>query len=430
MHIYKIAAVALALCLPCAGHAAPNILLIIADDMGLDTSRCYAVGDQQANMPILEQLCAEGLVFDQAYSAPVCSPTRATIMTGKYGFRTGVGGAIPPRGGSGLSPDEFSLFDALNETEYASAVVGKWHLASSPDDLDHPAEMGVTDYFGMISGGVRSYYNWQGVENGTRNDVDGYTTTVLTDRAINWIGERQTPWFLWLAYNAPHTPFHVPPRTLYTGENLKDDETAIRENPLPYYNAMLEALDTEVGRLFDSMSDETRENTIVIFIGDNGTPGQVSRQLYGARRSKGSIYQGGTAVPMIVSGPGVEGGRTEALVNTTDLNATILALAGADPDGAVSDGIDLNTILKGETGSREFAYVEHFGDGGMPVDVMGWAIRDAQYMLVAPDGDAEQMFDIANDPLSQFDLLSATLTPELNQRVLALRAAYQDLRGD
>ena len=167
-----------------AAASKPNILLVIADDMGLDASNCYAVGNSQAPMPNLESLCNQGLVFDNAYAAPVCSPTRATLMTGRYGFRTGVGTAITRRGGSGLSTDETSLFDLLASTDYAKAVIGKWHLAPSPRDYSHPAELGVDDYFGLMSGGIRDYYNWTAVENGRPVDVRGYSTTVLTDRAV------------------------------------------------------------------------------------------------------------------------------------------------------------------------------------------------------------------------------------------------------
>lgn len=172
----------LAVLLPTVAHPAPNILLIIADDMGLDASRCYSVGSNHAHMPTVERLYSEGLVFENAYSAPVCSPTRSTIMTGKYGFRTGVGAAIAMKGGgAGLAPDETSLFNVLSETPYRSAVIGKWHLASSPDDLDHPARLGVSEYFGLFSGGVRDYFKWNAVEDGKRVQVTNYATTRLRE---------------------------------------------------------------------------------------------------------------------------------------------------------------------------------------------------------------------------------------------------------
>ncbi len=180
----------------------PNILLIIADDMGLDASTCYAVGNQQAKMPNIQAMCDSGLVFDNAYSAPVCTPTRATIMTGQYSFRTGTGGAIPRDGNNGLSPDVTSLFDVLKDTDYSANLIGKWHLAVSDAGTNHPAELGVPNYWGLYKGGANpSYWEWRGVDNGTPIDVTEYATTAFTDRAIDWIGAQDAdrPWFLWLA---------------------------------------------------------------------------------------------------------------------------------------------------------------------------------------------------------------------------------------
>lgn len=128
----------------------PNILLIIADDMGLDASNCYKVGNQQATMPNIKAMCESGLVFDNAYSAPVCTPTRATIMTGQYSFRTGTGGAIPRDGNNGLSSDVTSLFDVLSETNYSANLIGKWHLAGSDAGLKQPAELGIPNYWGLF----------------------------------------------------------------------------------------------------------------------------------------------------------------------------------------------------------------------------------------------------------------------------------------
>lgn len=409
-------------------HAAPNILLVIADDMGLDASNCYDVGKSQANMPNIEKLCASGLVFDNAYSAPVCSPTRSTIMTGQYGFRTGVGAAIPKRNASnGLSPDETSLFDVLSSTPYSTNVIGKWHLASSNSDLNHPNELGVPDYFGLMSGGIPDYFNWQAVENGKLVQVTTYSTTELTNQSIDWISQQENPWFLWLAYNAPHAPFHLPPADLHTAHDLKADKSSVDANPLPYYNAMLEALDTEVGRMLDTLSTEVRENTVVIFIGDNGTPGQISRDFYGRKRTKGSIYEGGTHIPFIVQGPGFEHGRSPALVNTTDLFSTIAELAGATNEAP--DSISLLPIVRGETSGRANAYIEHFSDSaGKRPDVFGWAMRDQRYKLVAAEDQQEELYDLDNDPLEKNNLLAGNSSASITAIAEELRKAYEDLR--
>ncbi|MGL4236369.1 sulfatase-like hydrolase/transferase [Tabrizicola sp.] len=424
MHLRLMLCAAMVFATPAAAQETPNILLIIADDFGLDASSCYDVRGNQATMPNIDALCAAGMVFENAYAAPTCSPTRATIMTGRYGFRTGVGTAIPRDGGVGLSADEVSLFDVLNETGYASAVIGKWHLAGSDAGMDHPADLGVTDYFGLYSGAIPDYYSWSGIENGKTVKVEGYATTVLTDRAVDWVAAQQSPWFLWLAYNAPHAPFHVPPADLHSADDLADDKASIDANPLPYYNAALEALDDEIGRLLASMPEDVRDNTVIIFIGDNGTPGQVTGDFYGDRGAKGGIFEGGTHVPFIVQGPGVAAGRSEALVNTADLHATIAALAGAATD--TGDSYDIGPALTGGEGARAFAYVEHFLGGGQAEGrgEFGWAIRDKQYKLVAVDGQDQMLFDLAADPLEQTDLLAGEPSAEVQAKVTELQAAY------
>lgn len=138
---------------------------------------------------------------------------------------------------------------------------------------------------------MRSYWNWTLTENGTQTKQDTYITSKFTDLAIDWTQKQNNPWFLWLAYTAPHTPFHLPPNELHSQNNLENTEEAIEKNPLPYYQAMLESLDTEIGRLLDSMSQEERENTLIIFMGDNGTPNQVIQAPYEKRKAKGSLYQ-------------------------------------------------------------------------------------------------------------------------------------------
>ncbi|WP_371171494.1 sulfatase-like hydrolase/transferase [Aliiroseovarius sp. 2305UL8-7] len=412
------------LLLPMSAEARPNILLLIADDMGIDASNCYSLGDQQAPMPNVEAMCANGLVFENTYAAPTCSPTRATIMSGLYGFRTGVGAPVAADGSDALSADTPTLFDAMSPAGYASNVIGKWHISGVDMGYDQPAQMGVSDYFGLYRGGVQDYWNWTAIENEKEVEIDGYATTVLTDRAIDWIDEQDTPWFLWLAYNAPHSPFHLPPADLHSFDNLPDDETAVNENPLPYYQAMLEALDTEIGRLIGSMSEEERQNTVVIFIGDNGTPNQVIGDLFGTHQAKATIYDSGTHVPMVVTGPGIPAGRTDAFVNTTDLHATIAGLAGAEV--STPDSFDLAPVLSGEAGTREVAYIEHFTNretkGG---GVYGWAIREGQYRLVAPEAQDMELYDLSADPTEQENLLANGGATEFQQIAESLQAARE-----
>lgn len=418
---------------PLAAHASPNILLIIADDMGIDASRCYSLGNQQAPMPNIEAMCARGMVFENAYAAPLCSPTRATIMTGQYGFRTGVGTAIRRRGRSkGLSADVTSLFDVLATTGYKANLIGKWHLAGAEAPLDHPAELGVPDYFGLFRGGTRDYWRWRAVENGEEVMMNEYATTVFTDRAIDWIRAQQSPWFLWLAYNAPHTPFHVPPAHLHGFDELSDDPDAIRENPLPYYQAALQALDTEIGRLTAAMPRDVRDNTVVMFIGDNGSPNRVARGLYGEHGAKGSIFEGGTHVPFVVSGPGVVRGRTGSFVNTTDLFATIAGYAGIQAQ--TPDSHDIRPILSGGDGSREYVYIEHFSDRPgrrrRRRNAFGWALREGPFKLVQVEGSEPRLYDLSNDPIEAVDLLADGTSSDEAAVVARLEARFKQIRAE
>jgi arylsulfatase A-like enzyme len=389
----------------CQEPAAPNILLVIADDLGLDASSQYAISAEQAVTPVLDRLASEGLVFDNAWSNPTCSPTRAGILTGKYGARTGVLTAVDE-----LSKDETSLQSYIRQHlpgRYADAVIGKWHLGPQPGGLVHPAEMGIGHFAGIIGGGVEDYEDWTLVTNGQRNRESAYVTSKLVDLAVDWTGAQASPWFLWLAFNAPHTPFHLPPADLHD-RDLPGTEEDIEANPLPYYLAAIESMDTEIGRLLDSLDPETRSNTIVIFMGDNGTPSQVAQSPYGRRQAKGSLYQGGVNVPLFISGTGITrvGEREAALVATTDLFTTIAALAGVNVSRA-HDSISFENLL-GEAvqPDRFFQYTEHSTDTGQE-----WAISDSVYKLVESNAGERELYQLSSDPFEASDLFPAGTAP-------------------
>ena len=303
----------------------PNIILIIADDVSKDAIPNYPEGNVKANMPNLQNLMSTGITFDNTWAYSVCTPTRASIITGKYGVKTNV-----IEVGDQISTSEISLQQYINNATnnaYATAIFGKWHISNNPND---PATMGIDNYSGILNGGIQDYYNWNYLENGISINTNEYATSKLTDLAIDWKNQQTKPFFLWMAYNAPHTPFHLAPTNLHSQGTLSTDTASIDSNPLPYYLSALEALDSEMGRLLNSLSTEERNNTIVIFIGDNGSPNQVAQFPYGRRTVKGSLYQGGINVPMVVSGVGVSrmGARETALINTTDFYTTIANIAG------------------------------------------------------------------------------------------------------
>lgn len=381
----------------------PNILFIIADDMGLDATPGYALGTTKPQMPNIENLANAGIIFDNVWSNPTCTPTRSSIITGKYGIRTAV-----TQVGDELSITETSLQKYLddNNAGYNHAVIGKWHL--SENDATHPTKMGVGYYAGLLSGAVASYTNWDFTENEQTSTATEYSTTKFTDLAINWLGQQTEPWFLWLAYNAPHTPFHLPPSNLHTQGNLPDDQASIDANPLPYYMAMIEAMDAEIGRVLSSLSAEELANTIIIFIGDNGTPGQVI-QAYSINRAKGTVYQGGVNVPMIIAGKGVNriNERENALINTTDLFATIGELAGIS-QAEIHDSKSFKALLSDENDSkRNYVYTE----AGSSTGNGGWAIRNATHKYIQFENGDERFYNLSNNPLENPNLLSTNQLP-------------------
>ena len=221
----------------------PNILLIIADDMGLDASPGYNIGSIKPNMPNLQNMISSGVTFNNVWSYPTCTPTRASMLTGKFGFRTNVLKVDDVLATSETSIQRY-LDENTNET-YSHAVIGKWHLSK---DSNHPTNMGIDYYAGFLNGSVQNYSSWSLVENGNTSTSTEYTTTKFTDLAIDWVDDQTQPWFLWLAYNAPHTPFHLPPTNLHSQGYLPDDQASIDANPTPYYMAALEAMDSEIGR--------------------------------------------------------------------------------------------------------------------------------------------------------------------------------------
>ncbi|AUP81491.1 sulfatase [Flavivirga eckloniae] len=379
-------------------NTAPNILLVIADDMGLDATPGYNIGSIKPNMPTLESLTNSGIKFTNLWANPTCSPTRATILTGKYGFRTGVLTASDI-----LSTSEMALqtyIDTNSSTTYNHAVIGKWHLSNN---ATHPNTMGINHFAGLLNGSVQSYWNWNLTINGTTTSSTEYTTSKFTDLAINWINEQTSPWFLWLAYNAPHTPFHLPPDHLHSQGALPSDEASINSNPLPYYMAALEALDSEMGRLINTMSQEERDNTIIIFIGDNGTPNQVV-QVHQSIRAKGSVYQGGVNVPMIISGKDVTRVNVteDALINTTDLFATIANIAGTSTT-EIHDSKSFKTLLSStdNINKRDYVYTES----------EDFTIRNATHKYIYFNDGTEALFNLSDNPLEKPNLLNANQLP-------------------
>jgi arylsulfatase A-like enzyme len=340
-------------------------------------------------------------------------PTRATILTGRYGFRTGVG--APPRP---IRLNEYTVAQALKTLGYSTGCFGKWHLSGPNNgEEDNPNLMGFDHFSGFSGATVGDYFNWEKVVNGVTSQSTHYSTTEITNDAIAWINDQGSQsWFCWLAYNAPHAPFHKPPNDLHSYDALSGSNSDINQNKVPYFEAVVEAMDTEIGRLLGSIDPNVLNNTNIVFIGDNGTPGQALVPPAQRRRVKGTLYQGGVWVPWIMKGPSIP--RTDtmisALVNTVDLFNTIIELAGGTPETIIPAEVVLDSrsvmpllINPGSGSIRDFAMTELFHRD--PEDADGKAIRNDEYKLIRFDSGAESFYHLASDPWEHNDLLEVML---------------------
>lgn len=451
-----------AISLPGSVEATPNILLIIGDDMGVETLSSYGVGESPPPTAALDEMAQEGVRFTNFWSQPICSPTRATMLTGRYGFRTGIGGPIPPQAFGpwpdppeksddapaewmvegrivetvtwGLTEDEYALpmaFKANDHLGYSTAAIGKWHLADARNGwLDHPNRVGFGHFSGLIIGEPHSYFAWNKTVDGKTSGATGYAPTDKVDDAIEWIdAQGDTPWFLWFAFNLPHIPFHLPPpASLQSDYSALDPSTVPDPMSKPHFRAMIEAMDTEIARLLAALDPDIRENTYVIFMGDNGTTSRTISAPF--HQGKNSVYEGGVNVPLIVTGPGVERNAvSEVLVNSTDMFYTIMEMAGVDPEDTVPEGITTDSVsffsaLSNPSGSsrREWIYADAFRGSDGRSDRANYAIRGARYKLLKFRG-VEEFYDLQADPYESDDLLLGDLSGEQ-------RSAYETLKAE
>ena len=416
----------------------PNVLLVIADDLGVDSLNLF-VGNDGPPTPTLDSMANAGVQFTNCWGSPSCSPARAQMLTGRYGFRTGVGapGAVP-------SVDEGTIAQAFKAGGYATACLGKWHLSNATNGGDdNPNLMGFDHYSGSIGGGVGDYSSWNKVENGTQingrnNPVTNYVTSETASDASNWIGQQgNDPWFCWVAFNAPHLPFHLPPANLHSS-TLPGTDADIAANPRDYYLAMVEAMDTEIGRMLSEIDPAVLANTVVVFIGDNGTPGQVPPTPRVLTGSKGSLFEGGVNIPCIVSGLGVvDRGRThDGLISVVDLFATLLDMAGLDasliPDGAATDSLSFAPCLVDPNASiaRNCHFSETFSNTATPGRNDGKTVRLGDWKLIRNDNGNEGLYNLPNENQNlangfltateqeNFDLLNRKLDAILSDALL------------
>lgn len=425
-----------------AAHAAQrNILMIIADDYGVDVAAWVptSLGRLETSpkappQPTLMQLAQQGVTFKVTVQQE-CSPTRSEEMTGRYAFRTGIG-EYERDGGPQLKLSEFTLAEAFNKAglSYQVSAVGKWHLSEGLKDPNLQGFGYYAGYLGAHGGGALGhYYGFTETINGVNHYQPGYATTVQVDKAIGRIQAAKAaakPYFIYLAFNTPHIPYHVPPLALHHEGNLPPFQNGM--NPDPYFRAAVESMDTEIGRLLKSVDLKT---TTVIFFGDNGTARGDIEGPYNPHHGKSSIYQQGIEVPMLIAGAGVAnpGRATNDQVSGVDIFTTTLALAGINQAAVVPPGvkIDGKSIAASVTGTAATGRAYSYSDGFKSNydDMNERSMRDQFFKLIQFGFGKPKLYDLRQDPLEANDLALHAMNAEQLTHYNALKTEIKALTG-
>ena len=384
----------------------PNIIVVVADDLG------YAdVGFQGCKdipTPHLDALAKRGVACTNGYvTHPFCSPTRAALLTGRYQQRFGHENNptwLPENKDVGLPLDQPTLADALKKLGYATGAVGKWHLGAHPSF--HPNRRRFDSYFGLLGGGhqyfdhntfktdpmrARQEYLIPLVRNEKPVEESEYLTDALGREAAAFVdANRSKPFFLYLAFNAPHTPLQAPQKYL---DRVKD----IQDEKLRTYGAMVCGMDDAVGVLTARLKEHgLTENTLVFFFSDNGGPvGVTNCRNTPLRGAKGQVYEGGIRVPFVVSWPAkLRPGQFDQPVSSLDVFPTALAAGGVDsPQNAKLDGVDLLPHLRGESGASLADRVLFWRTGGG----QSFAVRAGSLKLVKVGKNPAELYDLGAD---------------------------------
>jgi arylsulfatase A len=389
----------------------PNILLILADDMGWGDVRSH--GNEKIETPVLDRLAAEGARFDRFFVSPVCAPTRASLLTGRWSLRTGVSWVT--RGLETMRAEEVTLAEALRGAGYATGAFGKWH--NGAHHPFHPNAQGFDQFLGFCAGHWNNYFDTTLEENGRPAPTKGFITDVLTDAALAFIDKnRERPFFCYVPFNAPHGPFQAPDRFFdrCRARGLDPQTAAIY--------GMVENVDENVGRLLRKLDDlKLAERTVVLFLTDNGP--NSDRFNGGLRGRKGSVHEGGIRVPLFVRWPGRirPGIAVKEIAAHVDLFPTLLDLAGVPaPRGPALDGASLAPLLLGDGNEwPDRKLFTHQSRGGEVEPVPG-SVRTRRWRLVN-DGRKWELFDMEADPGEKAD------AAERHPAIAAdLRKAYED----
>jgi arylsulfatase A-like enzyme len=388
----------------------PNIIIILSDDQGWGDLGIN--GNTNLETPEIDRLAAEGISFDRFFVCPVCSPTRAEMLTGRYHVRGGV--YSTSTGGERLDLDETTIAEAFKNAGYATAAYGKWHNGMQPPY--HPNARGFDDYYGFCSGHWGNYFNPVLEHNGRIVRGKGFITDDLIDHGLNFIEKnKDNPFFLYLALNTPHSPMQVPDTWW---KKFKDKDLSMlhrdREKEDLMFTrsalAMCENIDWNVGRVIDKIEElKIAGNTIIIYFSDNGP--NSWRWNDGMKGRKGSTDEGGVRSPLFMKWKGnfEPGKKITQITSVTDLFPTLTDLAGIDAGNVRPfDGVSLKSLLLEDNPQWESRYIFNHWNGRI-------SVRSQKYLL-----DHEgQLFDMVNDPGQYTDISNDH--PEIKKELVAAK---------
>jgi arylsulfatase A-like enzyme len=397
----------------------PNVVFILTDDQGWGDVGIH--GNDRIRTPNMDRIAREGVQFTQFHVQPVCAPTRACLLTGRYNYRTGVVDTYLGR--AMMHGDEVTIAEMLSTAGYRTGIFGKWHLGDNYPlrAMDQGFQEAVVIRGGGLGQpsdvpGGGSYTDPVLLRNGKPERFKGYCTDVYTDEALRFMeSNRSRPFFLYLPTNAPHTPLEVPERYVEPYRKMGLDDVTAK------IYGMVENVDENTGRVLAKLRElDLERDTIVVFMTDNG-PQQKGRFNGGMRGLKGTVYQGGIRVPCFLRWPRMvkPGGAIDRLAAHIDFAPTILEACGVEaPRGVRMDGRSLMPLVRGggqPWRDRTLFFQWHRGDE--PEPFRACAARDQRWKLV----NGSELYDLEKDPAEASDV--AAQHPEI---VARLRRQYEE----
>ena len=395
----------------------PNIIIILADDAGY--SDFGFMGSDEIKTPNLDQLAFDGVTFNNAYvSASVCSPSRAGLLTGMYQQRFGHECNLDSDVNNSFDPNQITIAEALKTEGYNTGLIGKWHLGDKTQN--HPLKNGFDYFWGFISGARNYFYNPNEefrnsirnvVENYTQTKFDGYLTDVLGDRAIGFINknhESNNPFFLFLSFNAPHTPMHAKDDVL---EKFKD-------NPRQVYASMMWSMDEAIGNVVEALKENNQyDNTIIYFLSDNGAAMSNDASPLPFKGWKGNQYEGGIKTPMIMTWKNKIKSNTQfdGFISALDIFKTSLEASSVNKEYMINaDGKNIMNFLNDNNIKNENLFWRK--------DKMA-TVRSGDYKLIRLNDTSTVLYNIKKNYFEDFDL--KINKPQVHDSLLKLLSSWE-----